>query len=241
MAATILRLTPIRLAIAAFLSLAATPAPAFTDVELIDGFRRTVFGSEYPSSGWQSNVVKKYVKPVRVYVDDRSSARRGSEVARFVGSLGSKVSGLSIRLVATPEEANFRVFVIDRKDYRAVVAHEVYGRPTSTFAPGKCLVRVVSTTGGIIRSDAVIVADEGDFLFKRCSIEEVLQGLGPVNDDRTLSESVFNDRSRHSVLTSFDRHIVNMLYDPRIRPGMSEAAVMKVLPAVAAEVRARLP
>ena len=65
----------------------------------------------------------------------------------------------------------------------------------------------------------MIVADEGDFLFRRCMVEEVLQGLGPVNDDRTLSQSVFNDRSPHSTFTSFDRHLVNMLYDPRVAPG----------------------
>ena len=88
------------------------------------------------------------------------------------------------------------------------MAREVYRRPTSSFAPGKCLVRVVSTSAGIIRSDAVIVADEGDFLFRRCTVEEVLQGLGPVNDDRdALGERLQrqlapHDASRASTGTS---------------------------------------
>jgi hypothetical protein len=72
-------------------------------------------------------------------------------------------------------------------------------------------------------------------------VEEVLQGLGPVNDNRSLDESVFNDRSRHSSFTSFDRHILNMLYDPRVEPGMTKMEVSRVLPEVAAEVQARLP
>jgi Protein of unknown function (DUF2927) len=240
MAASTMRPLPLRLAVALLLCLVATPGLAFSNAELIDGFQRTVFGSEYPSAGWQSNIVKKFVKPVRVYVDDRSGMGRGAEVANFVRSLPNLIGGLDVRVVAAPAAANFRVFVVDRSDYRTIVAREVYGRPTSTFAPGKCLVRVVSTSSGIIRSDAVIVADEGDFLFRRCTVEEVLQGLGPVNDDRTLSQSVFNDRSPHSTFTSFDRHLVNMLYDPRVRPGMSEADVGRVLPAVAATVSARL-
>ena len=103
------------------------------------------------------------------------------------------------------------------------MAREVYGRPTSTFAPGKCLVRVVSTSAGISRSDAVIVADEGEFLFHRCMVEEILQGLGPVNDDRSLGESVFNDMSRHATFTDFDRHILNMLYHPADRAGDDQA------------------
>jgi hypothetical protein len=100
-------------------------------------------------------------------------------------------------------------------------------------------VRVVSGRGGIKRSDAVIVADEGEFLFRRCLVEEVLQGLGPANDDATLSHSVFNDRSVHSTFTSFDRFILNMLYDPRVRPGMRKAEANSVLPAVLADIRAR--
>ena len=86
----------------------------------------------------------------------------------------------------------------------------------------------------------MIVADEGDFLFHRCMVEEILQGLGPVNDDRSLDESVFNDRSRHATFTGFDRHILNMLYHPLIEPGMTKLEVARVLPTVAAEVQARL-
>ena len=55
-------------------------------------------------------------------------------------------------------------------------------------APGRCVVRVVSGPGGIARADAVIVADEGETLFRRCLIEEVLQGLGPLNDDARLKQ-----------------------------------------------------
>ncbi len=240
MALTLTRRSPLCFAVALLLSLASTPTPAFTDAELVDGFRRIVFGSEYPSWGWQADIVKKFVNPVRVYVDDRSREQRGDEVARFVRSLPGLVDGLNMHIVVSPSEANFRVFVVDRRDYRNVVVREVYGRATSTFAPGRCLVRVVSTSHGIVRSDAVIVADEGDSVFHRCTVEEVLQGLGPINDDRTLAESVFNDSSRHTTFTRFDRHLVNMLYDTRVRPGMSEAEVGRVLPAVAAAVRARL-
>jgi hypothetical protein len=235
-----MRLTSTRLFFALFLFLPAAPVRAFTDAELIDGFTRTVFGSEHASWGWQSDIVKKFDKPVRVYVDDRSSARRGGEVARFVSSLPQLIEGLRVTIVASPAEANFHIFVIDRADYRSVVSREVYGRTSSTYAPGKCLVRVVSSRTGIGRSDAAIVADEGDFLFHRCMVEEVLQGLGPVNDDATLAQSVFNDRSRHATFTSFDRHILSMIYHPLIRPGMTLDDARTVLPAVAAEVRARL-
>jgi hypothetical protein len=236
-----MRLAPVSNMLTFLACLYAAPARAFTDDELIDGFDRTVFGSEYRGFGWQSHLVKKYTEPVRVFVDDRSQAQRGGEVAKFVRTLPSLISGLDISVVASSAKANFRVFVIDRANYRDVVSREIYGRASSNFAPGKWLVRVVSTSAGITRSDAVIVADEGDFLFRRCVVEEVLQGLGPINDDATLDESVFNDRSRHSTFTAFDRHILNMLYNPLVEPGMTKLEVARVLSRVAAEVQASLP
>lgn len=235
-----MRLVRTALATALLLLVSAIPARAFTDADLIDGFIRTVFGSEYPTLGRQAAIVKKFVKPVRFYVDDRSVSRRGGDVAAFVRTLPRRIAGIDVSFVPDPAQANYRIFVLDRADYASVVSREVYGRTRSTYAPGKCLVRVVATGSGISRADAAIVADEGEFLFRRCMVEEVLQGLGPVNDDITLAESVFNDRSPHSTFTDFDRHILNMLYHPLVRPGMSLREARRVLPAVAAEVSARL-
>ena len=177
---------------------------------------------------------------MRLYVDDRSSTPRRHEIESFVRTLPGLIAGLDVSVVEDTKAANFHVFVIDRADYRGVVAKEIYGSPSSSFTPGKCLVRVVSTRSGITHSDAVIVADEGEFLLHRCMVEEILQGLGPINDDRTLSESVFNDTSHQSSFTSFDRHILNMLYHPLIEPGMTKREAARVLPEVAADVQARL-
>lgn len=233
-----MRLALLALILAGFV-LASVPARAFGEAELIDGFERVVFGSEYPTFGWQAYRVKKFAAPVRVHVDDRSADRRGEDVIRFLRSLPELIRGLDLRVADDASGANYRVFVVDRAAYRDVVAREVYGRAASSFAPGRCLVRVIATRAGISRADAVIVADEGDYLFRRCMVEEILQGLGPVNDDRALAESVFNDRSRHSTFTRFDRCLLNMLYHPLVRPGMSRRQVQRVLPDVAADVLSR--
>lgn len=234
-----MRSSVLTLALAFLIAVHATPGRAFTDGELIDGFSRTVFGAEFGGWGWQSRVVKKFAGPVRFYIDDRSKGGRRDEVAAFVRSLPDAIGGLDVSLTANPGAANFRVLVLDRADYQRVVAREVYGRATSSFAPGKCLVRVISGPAGITRSDAVIVADQGEFLFRRCMVEEILQGLGPVNDDRSLKHSVFNDNSRHSTFTSFDRVLLNMLYHPAVRPGMTKRQVARAMPAVLADLRGR--
>lgn len=218
---------------------AASIAARYSDQQLITAFNATVFGAEYSSWGWHTRVVKKYVKPVRVYIDNRASRDRSRAVARFVSSLSRSIRGINIRVVNDRRKANFTIYVVDRKAYKDVVRNEVY-RQRSMNVPGRCLVRVVSAPSGIRRSDAVIVSDEGEFLFKRCLVEEILQGLGPVNDNSSLKYSVFNDTSKHTSFTKHDRYILNMLYDKRIRPGMSRNETSKVLPAVIRDTRRRI-
>jgi hypothetical protein len=210
-------------------------ALAYTDRQLAYAFYETVFGAEYIDWGGHADIVKKFTVPVRVYIDNRSRHDRRADVAQFVGSLPRLIHGLDIALVGNPAQANFRVYVVDREQYSSVVRN-LYGN-ISMHVPGRCLVRVFSRPSGIRRSDAVIVADEGEFLFQRCLVEEVLQGLGPVNDSPNLPDSVFNDYSRHSRFTTHDRFILNMLYHHRIRAGMTANEVAAVLPQVIRDVR----
>jgi hypothetical protein len=208
----------------------------FSTEELISGFMKTVFGLEYRSWSWQPYLVKKYVGPVRFYVHNLARRDRKPVAYRFIGSLGRSVRGLATTIVARPEDANFHIYIVDRAQYGDVVRERIYNDPRADV-PGRCLVRVVSDSNGISQSAAVIVSDEGDFLFRRCLVEEVLQGLGPMNDDPSLSHSVFNDRSRHSRFTSFDKYILNMLYHRRIRPGMRPSQVEPLLPSIVREIR----
>ncbi len=211
----------------------------FSDAALADGFFRTVFGLEYAASSRGASVVKKFVEPVRLYIDHRARADRRRDVERFVSAVNQAVRGLDLQVVNDPRRANFTVYVVDRAQYADVIRNDIYNSPRAQVR-GRCMVRVLTGTGGISRAQAVIVSDEGDFLFNRCLVEEVLQGLGPLNDDPTLTASVFNDQSRHTRFMLHDRYVLNMLYHPRIRPGMSRDDVNQVLRSVLADVHSWL-
>jgi Protein of unknown function (DUF2927). len=207
----------------------------FSDDELLDGFQKTVFGVEYGGVA-AGGAVKKFTGAVRVRVVNLADKDRQREIAGFVSRLPRLVRGLDIRMARPGENPNFTVYVVDRDDYIATVRSDVLGS-THGAAPGQCLVRVYPGSVGIVRSTAVIVSDEGDKLFRRCMVEEILQGLGPMNDNAALYASVFNDRSRHTRFMPFDRAVVSMLYDRRIRPGMTRTEVGSLLPHVLADVR----
>ncbi|MCB1440280.1 MAG: DUF2927 domain-containing protein [Nitratireductor sp.] len=229
-------------ALASFIAIAVifstSAARAASDSEVIRGFNLTVFGAEYAPLGIQSLYVRKFSGPVRFRIHNLSTKNRTASVARFVASLNQMIGGLTAQVV-TGTGSNFDVYVVDRADYVRIARSKVYHRPTAPV-PGKCMVRSVFSRNGLVRSDAVIVSDGGEALFKRCLAEEILQGLGPLNEDQSLRESMFNDKTSHTNVTRFDKLILNMLYDRRIRNGQTAAAVQPVLPQVLKDAKRRV-
>ena len=227
------------LAVVLALVVAGLPARAASNDELLRGFNLTVFGAEFAPFGIQSRYIRKFNGPVRFNIINLAKRDRTAAVAQFIRSLNGSIYGLKTSTTRNPAGANFNVYVVDQADYVKVAREQVYKRSTARI-PGKCLVRSVFSRNGIIRSDAVVVSDGGEALFKRCMIEEILQGLGPLNEHPSLKESMFNDRSRHTSFTRFDRIILNMLYDRRIRNGASIGSVQEILPAVLADAKRRV-
>ena len=89
----------------------------------------------------------------------------------------------------------------------------------------------------IIHSQAIIIADAGDFVFYDCAYEELLQALGPVNDT-SVPWTMFNDDVDKGFFDVYDQYILNILYHPRVRPGMTREDVRALLPEVMRDVRA---
>jgi hypothetical protein len=208
----------------------AGPALAQTkQSDLIRGFNATVFGSEYTPGQSQTAYVRKFVREVRVHIDNRSAKDRRAQARSFLLGLNRDIRGMALRVLDTKRSANFKLIIVDKADYERTVQRDVYGN-SSTPVRGRCIVRSFFTRTGIRRATAVIVSDRGERLFQRCLIEETLQGLGPLNEDRRLMQSVFNDASRQTTFTRFDRLIMNMLYDPLLPVGTSQARAQSILP-----------
>lgn len=217
----------------------AARAQSFTPTQLVDGFERTVFGSEYGL--FSQPYLRRFEGPVRVHVAVRT--RRlwtGPEVRGFVRWLSTRVPNLDLRLVDDPTRADLRVHLVDRADYAETVRAKVYRSPFATVR-GRCLVRAVFTRAGISAADAVVVADEGEALMRRCMGEEIMQGLGPLNDDRSLARSMFNDTTPFTQVQRFDLLLLAMLYDPRLRSGMTPEEARPLLPAVARTALGNVP
>jgi hypothetical protein len=92
----------------------------------------------------------------------------------------------------------------------------------------------------ITRSEVILVVDAGDFVFYDCAYEELLQALGPINDDNSVPWTMFNDEVSMGYFDVYDQLLLNILYDPRVRPGMTPDEVRAVLPGILPDVRAHV-
>ena len=83
---------------------------------------------------------------------------------------------------------------------------------------------------------AVIRAENPDLLRLSCIHEELAQGLGLANDSPAARPSIFNDDDEFALLTRHDELLLKMLYDPRLRAGMSAAQAAPLTRIIAREL-----
>jgi len=75
----------------------------------------------------------------------------------------------------------------------------------------------------------------GDFR-RACLTEEFAQVFGLINDDPVARPSIFNDDQEFIELTRHDEYLLRMLYDPRLRAGMTEAEARPVVRRIVQEM-----
>ncbi|PAY08312.1 hypothetical protein CK489_16275 [Bradyrhizobium sp. UFLA03-84] len=217
-----------------------TEKKIFTDAEIVEGFLKTAFGAEYHLAG-RVDRIRKYDSPVRVFADGNRADRK-AQLAKVVADIRSKVQHLDIAMADNHDAANVVVKLVrDRELYRTIATY--YGQERakeirSSLDP-QCLSGFRKNESyEIEHSDVILTVDNGDFVFLDCAYEELLQSLGPINDTATVPWTMFNDSVSMGFFDVYDQYLLNLLYDPRIKPGMNVQEVKAALPAVLTDVRA---
>jgi hypothetical protein len=212
----------------------------FTDAEITEGFLKTAFGAEFQLAG-RVDRIRKYVTPVRVFAEGNRADRK-AQLAQVVADIGKRVQHLDIAMAANAADANIAVKLVRDRDLTRTIAKD-YGNERAheikTSLDPQCLSGFRKNDAyEIERSNVILTVDNGDFVFFDCAYEELLQSLGPINDTSTVPWTMFNDKVSMGFFDVYDQYILNLLYDPRIRPGMTVDEVRAVLPAALADVRA---
>jgi hypothetical protein len=217
-----------------------TEKRSFTDNEIVDGFMKIAFGAEYHLAG-RVDRIRKYEVPVRVFADGNRADRK-AQLANIVADIAAKVQHLDIAVTEKNEGANVLVKLVrDRDLYRTIATF--YGgeraKEIKSSLDPQCLSGFRKNEKfEIEHSDVILTIDNGDFTFFDCAYEELLQSLGPINDTASVPWTMFNDNVSMGYFDVYDQYLLNLLYDPRVKAGMTVAEVRTVLPDVLTDVRA---
>jgi hypothetical protein len=211
----------------------------FTDSEIADGFFKTAFGAEYHLAG-RVDRIRKYDGPVRVFADGNRPDRK-AQLSKVVTDIGQRVQHLDIDMAKDSDSANVVVKLVRDRDLNRTIA-AFYGseraREIKTSLDPQCLSGFRKNENyQIEHSDVILTVDNGDFTFLDCAYEELLQSLGPINDTSSVPWTMFNDNVSMGFFDVYDQYILNVLYDPRIKAGMTVTEVKAVLPEVLLDVR----
>ncbi|WP_438275334.1 DUF2927 domain-containing protein [Nitrobacter sp.] len=235
---------PLRPAFAEFAGAAArqhAERRIFTDHEILDGFFKIAFGAEYHLAG-RVDRIRKYDGPVRVSAEGVNRADRKAQLAKVVADIARRVRHLDIAMADNADAANVTVRLVRDRDLNRTIA-ALYGarraREIHTSLDPQCLSGFRKNEAfEIEHSDVILTVDNGDFVFLDCAYEELLQSLGPINDTSSVPWTMFNDDVQMGFFDIYDQYILNILYDPRIKAGMTVQETKAVLPQVMIDVRA---
>jgi hypothetical protein len=219
----------------------ASERTGFSNDEIKDGFFKTAFHAELQFDR-RAERIRKFDEPVRIFIVNRGAPERSADIAAIVADIRAHVDHLDIAVTPDRQAANFLVMLVPSRDIPATIRSR-YGeneaRKIQRVLRPECLSGLAKDkTFRVRRAEAILPADAEDFGFYDCAYEELLQGLGIINDDNSVPWTMFNDDVQMGFFDVYDQYLVNILYDPRIRPGMTRGEVDKLLPEVLPKVRA---
>jgi hypothetical protein len=191
----------------------------------------------------------KWVGPVRVFVRDDTPVDR--PVERILDAQLKRladITGLDIDTVDDEADANF-IIVFTTRDRYVEAALEALGRTPATHHEAvarrlpatNCvgLYQLDERAGRLLKATVVIPLDHvrAAGRLRRCIVEETTQSMGLPNDDNEVYPSIFNDTSRLDDLTEHDVLLLRLLYDPRMKAGMTREAALEVAREILPELR----
>lgn len=227
---------------------------ALTPEKLAEDFVEVALHDEYLRQGGKlisrptPAPLRRWQQPVAIRLEFGDSVapvqrnRDRAEIADVAARL-QRVSGHPVGL--TGAAGNFQVLILSEDERRAIgprLASLVPGIPEGDIAALRdlvpqnyCTVFAYSSGNSPVYSQAVALvrAELPPRLRRSCMHEELAQGMGLANDSPRARPSVFNDDEEFAYLTRHDELLLKILYDPRLRPGMTEAEAVPIVRLIA--------
>ncbi|MCA0274152.1 MAG: DUF2927 domain-containing protein [Proteobacteria bacterium] len=231
------------------------PDTPFTTRDLVENFIAIAFYDEFTETngalvaGGGESTLHRWQAPMRVALsfgasvpEDQQTADRAA-LGEFTRRL-ARITGHPV--VLTDRNPNHTVFILNPEERAGAGALIRAAAPQTSAAAIRsveemqpdiyCTAFTFTTGKGAVidRAASVIRAELTPKLRALCIHEELAQSMGLINDSPRARPSIFNDNEEFALLTRQDELMLKMLYDPRLRPGMTLAEARPIVEVIAA-------
>lgn len=234
------------------------PDTPFSADILARNFERIAFFDEYERgaglrvSRGTSGVLRRWSGPVRFSVEfgQFTPAEIRNKDRAAITKYAQRLNRLTEHAISVRDQgANFHVLIASEDDRAQTLTRVRQIVPNINPASLQiiqniprsihCMVLAFSDVDNdhdYAKAIAIIRAEHPDLVRLSCIHEELAQGLGLANDSPNARPSIFNDDDEFALLTTHDEMLLRMLYDPRLRAGMTVDEARPIIRQIAIEL-----
>lgn len=223
----------------------------YDTADLVRNFERVALHHEADATepggegNWKLNPLTRWHGPLNYGLfGDAVTPQDQAEVGRLMQRIAS-LTGLAV--AETDDDVNFLILIAgpdERDEISADLARHIPAL-AGTFEFWRRSPEVICVANNLFSDEndnvlvaglAVIGSETTGVLRQACLHEEIVQALGLANDHPGVRPSIFNDDGEFALLTEHDEHLLRILYDPRLEPGMTAGTAMPIVRQIAAEI-----
>jgi hypothetical protein len=200
----------------------------------------------------RATVLRRMQAPLTMTVDtilDPGSATAQRQIGIVSTAVEMLESGAGIRFVRarlagnefpdfSQEQRGFIVMFSNRATIDQILRNTDTGARQAILSEGCGAVGITERSG--IQVGALLLVDSVKSSLEQsyCVHREMVANLG-LGGFLSRTDSIFSDSRKVAAFSTRDLLLIRMLYDPRLRPGMTAAQAQSVLPAIAADAQLR--
>ena len=228
------------------------PDAPFSNADLLTNFRRIALHHEgdIERDGSEENSVPnrlgRWEQDIKYrLVGSGVTPETEVEVREFARRL-ERLTGRSFR--PADEDINFLILITEPGERGQVsdMLGEVMpalGRSFDRWRRSQSLICVATNLYRNTSDDRIVFgmvmmgSELGPLMRSSCLQEELVQALGLGNDHAEVRPSIFNDDEEFALMTRHDEYLLRILYDPRLRSGMTAEEAMPIAREIIADLR----
>ena len=209
---------------------ASTPLTWLDKAFIETAFYNVALQHEY-SSG--TKPLAKWQQPIKVWIDHRVGDKElHQELAELHIQHLAQVTQHPISLVSKESEANVKWIYTRQSKWISESKRVLNLKSTEHLNSAICTAGYrINAKGEIVYAGIIIPVDQARSRGKlvACIVEEITQVLGLPNDSDKAYPSIFYDHTPEDLLSPLDMVLLQLLYEPELKPGMTKAQVKPIV------------